>query len=486
MKVFINIEGISKVLGVLWMIIGILLLGCFLFSVVIEDGAHQPLLKSSLICIASGALCWWYKFGFHTSLSKRDGYIIVVLSWFSVSAFGMLPFYFGDMTHSIANAFFESVSGFTTTGASILSDIESVQPSLLLWRSLTQWLGGMGIVVLTVALFPLLGFAGTELFGAEAPGPVSDKIHPRIKDTAQTLWFLYIGLTIALAILLYFEGMTLFDAINHSMTAMATGGFSTKNASIAFYTSPAIQYTLTVFMILAGTNFTMIYFFFRGRWHNIFYNEEWRMYMIVILISTILITGRLVYHGYYGVEESFRAVVFSVVSLITTTGFVTYDYTVWGPAILMFSFMLLFIGGCAGSTGGGIKITRHLVFMRNSIWEFKRILHPRAEIRLKVNKKLVAPRIVTHILVFLLVYIFVFITGSLLLTLLGLDFMTAIGASATCLGNVGPGIGDVGPVNNFSALPDAAKYILSVLMIFGRLELFTVMILFTSYFWRDN
>lgn len=484
---FINFQPISNVLGALLVFVSIIMLGCVPVSWYMQDHMVFAFVQSALVTFLIGAGLWSYKFRSSAEINKREGYIIVCASWVALAILGSLPFIFSHHINSFADAFFETVSGITTTGATIITDIEIVDPSILLWRSLTQWIGGMGIIVLTVALFPLLGIAGIELFVAEAPGPTSDKIHPRIKDTARTLWFIYLGLTGLLFVLLKIEGMSWFDAFNHALTTMATGGFSTKNASVAAFQSPVIEYTIIVFMFLAGTNYSIIYFGLRGRFMKIWNNEEWRMYMIVTGLAVVLLTIGLYNSSLdMGWEESFRAVLFQVVSIITTTGFVTYDYMSWGHAFGLIFFILLFVGACAGSTSGGIKLIRHLVFMRNSILEFKRILHPRGLIRLKINKVLVAPRILTHILVFLLAYMFLFIAGAVSLALLGVDFLSAIGASATCLGNVGPGIGTVGPVNNFAHLPDMAKYILSFLMICGRLEIFTVLVLFTPYFWRNN
>lgn len=483
---FINFQPISNVVGALLVFVAITMAACGLGSLVLSDGMGVVFLKSALCTGIVGALSLLYKFKSNASVNKREGYLIVVSSWIALGLLGTLPYVFSSTIPSFTDALFETVSGFTTTGATILQDIESVEPSILLWRSLTQWIGGMGIIVLTVALFPLLGIGGIELFVAEAPGPTSDKIHPRIKDTARTLWFIYFGLTVLLFFLLRIEGMTWFDSLNHALTTMATGGFSTKNASIAYYTSPAIQYTLAFFMLLAGTNYTLIYFGLRGKLSKIFANEEWRMYMVITIGFVAITTMILNYRSTLTGEESVRAALFQVASLVTTTGYVSEDYTQWGHSFLLLSFILLFTGACAGSTSGGIKLIRHLVFMRNSILEFKRILHPRAMIRMKINKQLVAPRILTHILVFLLVYLFLFVAGSSVLSGLGLDFLTSTGATATALGNVGPGLGTVGPVDNFAHLPSAAKYILSFLMICGRLEVFTVLILFSPYFWRDN
>ncbi len=483
---FINIQPISNVLGALLVFVSIIMFACIPISWIMGDTMMLPFLKSGLITLALGSSSWYYKFKSNANVNKREGYLIVVISWLALGLVGSLPYLYSGHDISFTDSFFETVSGFTTTGATIFTDIESLSPSILLWRSMTQWIGGMGIIVLTVALFPLLGIAGIELFVAEAPGPTSDKIHPRIKDTARTLWFIYLGLTGLLILILFAEGMTFFDAFNHALTTMATGGFSTKNASIAHYTSPLIQYTLAFFMFLAGTNYAVIYFGLKGKLKKVYNNEEWRMYVIILLLSVSFLTVVLHFDQGLSLEHSFRAILFQVISLVTTTGFVTEDYLSWGSAYALVFFVLLFTGACAGSTSGGIKLIRHLVFMRNSILEFKRILHPRALIRLKINKALVAPKIMTHILVFLLAYLFLFVSGSLSLTLFGLDFETAIGAAATSIGNVGPGIGSVGPVDNFAHLPDGVKYILSFLMICGRLEIFTVLVLFTPYFWRNN
>lgn len=434
----------------------------------------------------TGAVLWFYKFSSNTVVNKREGYLIVTIGWLFLGLFGALPFYLSGVTPLYTDAFFESVSGFTTTGASIFKNIEALPPGILFWRSLTHWIGGMGIIVLTVALLPLLGIAGIELFGAESPGPTADKVHPRIKETAKRLWFIYFGLTVALSLLLWWEGMTPFDAINHSFATMGTGGFSTKNASIAHYTSPAIHYTLIFFMIIAGCNYAVLYYLFKGKLKKVWINEEFRYYTLFILFSSLMLGLWINNMAGGNYEENFRHGMFALVSLITTTGFVTADYTQWSPGLTMFFFLTLFLGACAGSTAGGIKFIRHMVFVKNTYLEFKRILHPRAMIRIKINKEVVAPRILTHILVFLLVYLMAFILGSLAITITGVDFLTAIGGVATTLGNVGPAIGKLGPVDNFEWVPLSAKWIFSILMLLGRLELFTILIIFTPFFWRSN
>ncbi len=482
----IQFKAVFRFLGVLLMIIGPMMMSASLFSWYYQSRDGQALIASGGISIAIGILFFLLSQKGSDHIGKREGYLVVVLGWMSMTLIGMLPYLISGVIPGLTDAFFETMSGLTTTGASILEDIESVPRGVLFWRSMTQWIGGMGIIVLTVALFPLLGIGGIELFVAEAPGPTSDRIHPRIRTTARALWLIYVALTAILTTLLYYTGMTFYDAINHGLTTMATGGFSTKNASIAYFSSPHIQYILILFMFLAGTNYTILYFGWRGRFKRIWGSDEFRSYVWLLIISAVVVSFFVYLDTDYSIEESFRNSLFQIVSIVTTTGYVSADYTSWSPALTMFFFILMFAGASAGSTSGGIKIIRHLVFVKNSILEFKRILHPRALIRIKIDHQVVAPRILTHILVFLLLYLLLFITGSILVSALGLDFKTAVGAIATCLGNVGPGIGEVGPVDNFAHLSPTIKWVLSVFMLLGRLELFTVLVLFMPYFWKKN
>lgn len=484
----ISLQPISNVVGVLLVVIGSMMLATIPVSLWYESGDAGTMFESGAITCIVGILIWKLRFSNKAeNLNKREGYLIVALSWLAMGFFSSLPYYFSGFVDSPVDAIFESFSGLTTTGATIFSDIEILPKGILFWRSLTQWIGGMGIIVLTIALFPLLGIAGIELFVAESPGPRTDKLHPRIKETAKRLWLLYVGLTALLALILMLEGMSQFDAVNHALTTMATGGFSTKNASVAAFNSPIIEYTLVLFMFIAGMNYFVIYNSMLGRFKLVWKNEEFRYYLLLIAGLSIFLSIGIFVHGQAPTfEQAFRDTIFQVVSVVTTTGFVTADYTQYSNAITGIFFVLLFLGASAGSTSGGIKLVRHIVFVKNSALEFKRILHPRAMIRIKLNKEIVAPRILTHILVFLLVYLACFIVSTLILTTFDNDLLTAAGAAATSLGNVGPGIGDVGPVSNFSMLTDASKLLLSFLMIVGRLELFTILILFTPYFWKIN
>lgn len=482
----INFKPVMRVIGVLQLLIGGLMLSCLPFSFYYKSQDANALLLSGSFCIVIGALLWLFTPKDNLTIRKKEGYLIVALGWLSMVLTGAIPYLLSGVISHPIDALFETVSGMTTTGASILTDIEATPKGILFWRSLTQWIGGMGIIVLTVAIFPLLGIGGIELFVAEAPGPTSDKLHPRIQETAKRLWLIYVSLTGVLVVILSLVGMNFYDAINHALTTMATGGFSTKNASMAYFSQPLIQYIIIFFMFLAGTNYTVIYFSLRREFSKVRKSEEFWAYVIIVSLLTAIITPAVLNATNHSFEQSFRESLFQVVSLITTTGFVSADYSQWGDSILVIIFVTLFLGACAGSTSGGIKLVRHLVFFKNSILEFKRILHPRAIVPLKLNGSVVAPRIMTHIIIFLLLYLAIFVIGSVIVSAMGLDFNTAIGAVATSLGNVGPGIGGVGPVDNFAWLPYSVKFFLSFLMLLGRLELFTILVLFTPYFWKTN
>jgi len=412
---------------------------------------------------------------------------------------GTMPYLFTDVIPNFTNAFFETISGYTTTGSTILNDIESLPEGLLFWRSLTHWIGGMGIIVLAIAILPLLGIGGMQLFAAEAPGPSADKLHPRITDTAKRLWLIYFVYSAAETILLSVAGMSFFDAINHSMSTLSTGGFSTKNDSLAHWNGqPIIQYIVIVFMFLAGTNFVLSYFAFKGKVQKIIADEEFKLYFKFIAIFTVItaciiyfkadVTASTINHPMVlgEAESSIRHALFQVLAIITTTGFVTADYTLWTPFLMVFFFGLMFLGGSAGSTAGGIKVVRHLLTIKNGFVEFKRTLHPNAILPVRYNKKAISGNIVFNILAFFILYMLSFIVGALGFSMLGLDFESAIGVAASSLGNVGPALGDFGPVDNFYNMPVLGKWWCSFLMLIGRLELFTVLILFTPFFWRNR
>ncbi len=472
-------------MGALMFLIGALMVPAALISLLYGENA-APIVISAAISLFIGAFFYFSFAKFDQLIRKREGYLVVTLSWVIMTIFGMLPYFLSKEVTSVTDAIFETVSGLTTTGASILTDIEGMPKGLLFWRSMTQWIGGLGIIVLTVAIFPLLGIGGSELFVAESPGPTSDKVHPRISETAKRLWYIYVGLTVTGSLLFWVGGMTYYDAINHSLTTMATGGFSTKNANMAFYDSAFIQYVAIFFMFLAGTNFTLIYFGFVGKFSRILKSDEFKAYAGAVVLLTLVVFVGILIHSDQNGELAFRNAAFQVVSIITTTGFVTDDYTQYGMGVTFVCFMMLFLGGSAGSTSGSIKFVRHVVFLKNSWLEFKRIVHPRAIVPLIINGEMVSGRIINNIMNFLLIYLSTFVVGSLTICLLGYDFETSLGAVATCLGNVGPAIGKVGPLDNFAFFSPAAKMVLSVIMLLGRLELFTILILFTPFFWRAN
>ena len=480
-----NYKVILNVLGLLVLLNGAFMMICVPFSIYFGGGDLYALLMAGTITMLTGYLTFIItKNSKNKELKKKDGYLIVTLGWLAMSLFGTLPYILSGSITDFSNAFFETISGFTTTGATILTDIEALDKGILFWRSLTQWIGGMGIIVLAVAILPILGIGGMQLFVAEAPGISPDKLKPRITETAKRLWFIYVGLTVTEMILLWIGGMSFFDAINHALTTMATGGFSTKNASVAYFDSPFIQYTIVLFMFLAGTNFTLTYFGLHGKLLTVIRNEEFRVYFGMVVLLTLLIGINVHFHYDLGWEISFRESLFQVVSILTTTGYVTADYSTWPFNTMVIIFIIMFFGASAGSTAGGVKIVRHIILAKNSVLELKRQLHPSAILPVRLNRKAVHRDITFNILAFIMIYITIFAIGSVIMAWIGVDFLTAIGSVATSLGNIGPGLGDVGPIDNFAGIPVAGKWFLSFLMLLGRLELFTVLILLTPFFWK--
>ncbi|MCB9099835.1 MAG: TrkH family potassium uptake protein [Anaerolineales bacterium] len=445
-----------------------------------------PILTASAITLIFGGACWGITFNSNRAdIGKREGYLIVTLGWVTMSLFGALPFVFSGAIPSYTDAFFETMSGYTTTGASVLNNIEQIPKGVLFWRSMTHWIGGMGIIVLSLAILPILGIGGMQLFVAEVPGPTADKIHPRVKETAKRLWFIYFLLTVIETILLMLGDMPLYDAINHSFATMATGGFSTKQASIAYYNDqPYIQYVIMLFMYFAGANFAMHYFALKRRFDRVWHSEEFRFYTFSVIAVGLIHTVGLILNDGLHPERAFRDSMFTTLTIVTTTGFVTADYETWAIPLLFIVFMLMFTGGSAGSTAGGIKVVRLLLIIKNSLVELKRLLHPRAIIPVRLDGRAVPANIMTNILAFSILYMLVFVIASLIMTGIGLDFISAIGATIACLGNIGPGLGSVGPTANFAHIPGLGKWFLSFLMLLGRLELFTVLILFTPTYWR--
>ncbi|WOC40791.1 TrkH family potassium uptake protein [Polaribacter sp. HL-MS24] len=496
----LNTKIIFRFLGITAVLNGFFMFIAFPFSHFYNESVKWGILNSGIITVFIGSLLYFSNKPTNTSIQKKEGYLIVTLGWLTLSLTGMLPYLLSGEIPNITDAFFETISGYSTTGSSILTDIESMPKGILFWRSITHWIGGMGIIVLTIAILPLLGIGGMQLFMAEAPGPSADKLHPRITDTAKRLYLIYVVLTLVEFLLLKLAGMTWFDAINHAMSTVSTGGFSTKNASMAHYNHlPFVQYIVIFFMMVAGTNFVLTYFALKGKIQKVFQSEEFKYYILGIIGVSAIVTIIILFFQdpdlhtsiqhpkVYGENESaIRHALFQVTSVITTTGFVSADFTQWSFFATGIFFALFFTGGSAGSTSGGIKVMRHIVMLKNSFLEFKKALHPNAIIPVRYDGKAINHTIVLNIISFFIIYMLIFIMASVTLTLLGLDFETALGAAASSLGNIGPAIGKVSPVDNFAHLSGAAKWFCSFLMLIGRLELFTVLILFTPFFWRKN
>ncbi len=420
-------------------------------------------------------------------LRVREGFAVVAFGWLFVGLLGALPFWLSGQIPSFTDSVFESISGFTTTGASILTDIESRSHGTLFWRAMTHWLGGMGIVLLALAILPLLGVGGMQLFRAEVPGPVAERLTPRIRETAKILWMVYLLLTVIETVALVFAGMGVFDAVCHSFATMATGGFSNHNQSVGGYATPAMEWVIIVFMFLAGANFSLHFLALKGNWRVHFQDEEFKFYGTIILLSTALILAVLLplhYYTHWG--DAVRLALFQVVSIVTTTGFGTADYLLWPPLAHAILLVLMAVGGCAGSTGGGIKVMRVLILLKHAKLELKKMIHPRGVFTLWYNNRAISNNLQTNILGFFLLYMMVYVGGILILTLGGRDLVTAVGATAATLGNIGPGLGLVGPASNYSSLLDWEKWLLLIFMIIGRLELFTVLVLFLPGAWRKS
>ncbi len=495
-----NFRLISYIIGLLLLFNSAAILITSFVSFLLEDGFFNNIIYAALLCLAIGSIIMFFSKNPTKVINRRDGYLIVVFGWLTMVFSGTLPYVFTDTINNIPDLIFETMSGYTTTGSSIISDIESLPESIIFWRSMTHWLGGMGIIVLAIAILPLLGIGGMQLFSAEVPGSgiSGDKIHPRISNTAKRLWFIYIGLTLAETLLLNFAGMSLFDAINHSMSNIATGGFSTKNDSLSHWNSiPLIQYIIVFFMILAGTNFLLIYLSIIGKFKKLIYNTEFIWFIVLIsffvVITTIILNTNIDLNStnfdhpqvYGKLEASFRHALFQVVAVMTTTGFVTGDFAGWSPFLTMLFFGLMFFGASSGSTSGGIKISRHLILIKNGFLEFKRSLHPNAILPLRYNHSVVKKEVVVNILAFFMLYLILFIIGAVVLSTQGLDFISSIGGSAASIGNVGPALGDIGPAFDYEHITGFAKIWCSFLMLVGRLELFTILIIFTPYFWKN-
>jgi len=478
---------IIYVIGVLTFFIGISMSLPLLIGLIYGDKSIFPLLNSMNITIAAGLLPYFLfrKEAAKTDyISPREGIAIVALGWMVIGFFGSLPFYLSGQFGSFTNALFESVSGFTTTGSSILTDIESVSKGLLFWRSFIQWLGGMGIIVLSLAILPLLGVGGMQLYKAEVPSPVPDKLKPRIRETAMILWKVYAGITLAQIVMLLIGGMGFYDAVNHALTTMPTGGFSTKNASVAQFDSVYFDIVIIFFMLLAGINFTLHFQFLKGNTLAFWKDSECRFFLGTVLLMTAVISFDIFGTVYQTIGEAVQYGSFQVVSILTTTGYATADYEKWPAMSQCILLLCMFIGGSAGSTGGGMKCLRIMVCFKYCYKELFSLIHPHAVSHVKIAGKSVPEDVVRSVLGFLALYMGLFAISAILLAGTGVDFVTAFGAIAATMGNIGPGFGMVGPVENFAMIPDMGKWLLIWCMLLGRLEIYTVIILLVPEFWR--
>jgi trk system potassium uptake protein TrkH len=480
-----NVRLISYMVAVLVFYLGLSMSLPLVVALYYNDGSALALFISLLVTCGFGGIVFLFTRGHQDFyLSHRDGMAIVTLGWIAAGLAATLPYLISGAIPTFTESFFESMSGFTTTGSSILTDIEQLPPAILFWRSQTQWLGGMGIIVLSIAILPFLGIGGMELYKAETPSPVVDKLTPRISNTAKLLWKIYIVMTVSQILLLLFGGMSLYDSVCHSFATMPTGGFSTKNASVGYYQSIYIDFIILIFMFLAGINFSLHYKLVKGHPKQFFRDPELRVYL-GILGAFILVVFTDVYGTIYPrILDAFRYASFQVVSTITTTGFVTADYEKWPAFSQQVLLFCMFLGSMAGSTGGGIKIMRIILLAKHCYMEIFRIIHPHATTTVKLGQTPVSQTIMRSIWGFFLLYIGIFIVGTMAMAALGLDMISAFSSVATCLGNVGPGLGSIGPMDNFAGVPVIGKWILIFCMLLGRLEIYTIIVLLLPAFWR--
>ena len=482
----INFKTIIRIIGILLLLETVMFLVCSSVSFYYRESDMLDFWKAGGITAGIGLLLAALGKGGERQLTRRDGYVLVSFAWVAFSLFGMLPFYIGGYIPDIADAFFETMAGFSSTGATILDDIESLPHGILFWRSMTQWIGGLGIIMFTIAVLPIFGVSGLQVFAAEASGPTHDKVHPRIGITAKWIWSIYTGITTLLVCLLMLGGMDWFDSICHAFATTGTGGFSTKQASVAYYNSPYIEYVISIFMFISGINFTLVLLFVNRKFKKFIGNAELKFYFGSVVLFTAVIAIVLYYTSPMGMEESFRKSLFQVISLQTSTGFATDDYMQWTPVLWGLLTIIMLMGACAGSTTGGLKCIRMVILTKVSRNEFKHILHPNAILPVRINKQVISPSIVSTVLAFCFIYISIIVIGTLLMMAMGVGAEESMGCVISSIGNMGPGLGETGPAYSWNALPDAAKWLLSFLMLLGRLELFTVLLLFTPDFWKRN
>ena len=446
---------------------------------------HEPDLGAWLVASAITWLsCWWMMFAGRNAekrVGEREGYVIVATVWCVYSLFGMLPFWFSGALPTVTDAWYETMAGFTTTGSTVFTDVEAQTKSILLWRAMMQWIGGMGIIVLSVAILPMFGLGGMQLYSAEVTGVSYEKLSPRIADTAKHMWLTYIGLTVSEGLILWLCGMTKFDAVCHSLATISTGGFSTHNDSVIAY-SPTIQWIILIFMFLSGINFTQLIYLFRGKPHRIFKDEETRWYTGACIIAGVILATGLLYHTH--MLSSIRIGLFTSVATITSTGFVAADYMIWPPVLWVIVFFLMFTGGASGSTSGGMKWVRLAIFAKSALAEIKRRIHPNAVIPVRFNGSTLREQTTSNIMAFMFFYLAIIVAATLWFCGCGIGFDESFGIAVSMIGNVGVSIGQWGSSGCYAAMPDAAKWVATFVMLIGRLEIFTVLLLFSRALWK--
>lgn len=493
-----NTKIVFRTLGALLLIESLFMLVPTVTAYLYENSDLGAWIVTTVLTMLGGLLFLLIGHGAQKRVGEREGYVIVASVWIVFSMFGMLPFWLSGALPTLADCWFETMAGFTTTGATVCADVESMSQSLLLWRALMQWVGGLGIIVLSVAILPMFGLGGMQLYSAEVTGVSYEKLSPRIADTAKHMWVTYILLTVGQTVLLYLEGMPHFDAICHSMSTISTGGFSTRNNSMIDYNA-AIQWTTAVFMFLSGMNFTQLIYLFRGHPGKIFNDEETRWYSIAVLVATVFLSIGLFIH--YGIEHDFsqlrfaretfgmaeralRKGFFMVCSAMTSTGFAASDYMTWPKLLWVFVFFLMFTGAASGSTAGGIKWVRIGIFAKSAMTELKRRIHPNAVIPVRFNGRTVNEQTTSNVMAFMFFYIVIIVIASLIFCASGVDFDEAIGTAVSGIGNVGVSIGQFGPLGSYVDYPTTAKWTMTAVMLIGRLEIFTVLLLFSKALWR--
>ena len=482
-----NAKILTRFTGTLLLIESVAFAVCFFVSLAYGDSDMSAFAVSFIISVTLGWLLRRYGDKTKVALTRHDSFVIVTFAWLASTFVGTLPYILSGTLPTFTDAFFETMSGFTTTGSTMIDDIDSQPHGILFWRSVTNWVGGLGIVLFTLAILPSNGTGEIKLFAAEMTGPNKDQLHPRFKTTLHWLWSIYLLLTILCAVALYIAGMGKFDSICHAFATTATGGFSTHSKSIAFFHSPAIEYVETIFMFLAGINFSLLYaLFFRRKFKMFLHNSELMAYTLSVLLATAFISVCLYFYSGYNTSDSIREALFHVVSIGTSTGFTSSNFMQWIPATWIVLLILMFAGACAGSTSGGFKMIRIVALFKITANEFKYILHPNAVIPVRINRQVMNYSMEHTLIAFGTLYILTLVIGILAFNIMGIPLMDAVGISMTSLGNSGPDIGRAyGMLNSWSGIPMAAKWLSSLMMLIGRLELFSIIILFTPRFWKD-